>query len=545
MRRFFFAAAVAFAAVWGAERVEAQTPRRVENLTDLHRATFRLRAVDASGRGRVGTGSLNALDGGRYLGSTNWHVVDGYVDVVAEFFGDGRPFSVPARVEWARGDDRPTDCAVVSIQADALTAYAPPVVPLAAEGESPRVGDVIISCGCSEARAPFAFVGYVEDYFGKVARFYPAPKGGQSGSAVLRYYPNDGWRLVGWVTYRVGDERTRSEEQMRGGIVGVDAFYAALDDGRTRTNFDVSPGKPSPPPGMTWCAFDDSLGASAAAPLEESATLGTLNGLDGGEILSLDELARDFYAKFDAPSAAEAPPIAFAIGSTDVATKPVASGTRISVLFYTMNGCVACRQAEPVAAKFQAQGRPIRSFNVSNPEGKADADRRGVLEFPTFVCYRSDDGGASWREIARFVGVSSDLETRLEQIFSLGAQGGATGPPPSSPSRPSPGDAARRLADLYRDSLRYVPRDGGRSQPSPGTAPDPILGGRVVPETFGLWNVDPDAVQKILDDLWEEKKAAVDERLRRLVVNMVALNGAATFAVVWLALKLFRRKEKE
>ena len=155
------------------------------------------------------------------------------------------------------------------------------------------------------------------------------------------------------------------------------------------------------------------------------------------------------------------------------------------------------------------------------------------------------DGGASWREIARFVGVSSNLETRLEQIFSLGAQGGATGPPPSSPSRPSPGDAARRLADLYRDSLRYVPRDGGRSQPSPGAAPDPILGGRVVPETFGLWNVDPDAVQKILDDLWEEKKAAVDERLRRLVVNMVALNGAATFAVVWLALKLFRRKEKE
>ncbi len=271
-----------------------------------------------------------------------------------------------------------------------------------------------------------------------------------------------------------------------------------------------------------------------------------MNGLDAdAEILSLDELARDFYAKFDAPPATEAPPIAFAIGSTDVATKPVASGTRISVLFYTTNGCVACRQAEPVAAKFQAQGRPIRSFNVSNPEGKADADRRGVLEFPTFVCYRSDDGGASWREIARFVGVSSDLETRLEQIFSLGAQGGATGPPPSSPSRPSTGDAARRLADLYRDSLRCVPRDGGRSQPSPGAAPDPILGGRVVPETFGLWNVDPDAVQKILDDLWEEKKAAVDERLRRLVVNMVALNGAATFAVVWLALKLFRRKEKE
>lgn len=74
MRRFFFAAAVAFAAVWSAERVEAQTPRRVENLTDLHRATFRLRAVDASGRGRVGTGSLNALDGGRYLGSANWRV---------------------------------------------------------------------------------------------------------------------------------------------------------------------------------------------------------------------------------------------------------------------------------------------------------------------------------------------------------------------------------------------------------------------------------------------------------------------------------------
>lgn len=268
-----------------------------------------------------------------------------------------------------------------------------------------------------------------------------------------------------------------------------------------------------------------------------------MNGLDGGEILSLDELARDFYAKFDAPSAAEAPPIAFAIGSTDVATKPVASGTRISVLFYTTNGCVACRQAEPVAAKFQAQGRPIRSFNVSDPEGKADADRRGVLEFPTFVCYRSDDGGASWREIARFVGVSSDLETRLEQIFSLGAQGGAAEPPPSSPSRPSPGDAARRLADLYRDSLRYVPRDGGRSQPSP--SPDPILGGRVVPETFGLWGVDPDAVQKILDGLWEEKKAAVEERIRRFVANFVALNGAATFAVVWLALKLFRRKEKE
>ena len=427
MRRFFFAAAVAFAAVWGAERVEAQTPRRVENLTDHHRATFRLRAVDASGRGRVGTGSLNALDEGRYLGSTNWHVVDGYVDVVAEFFGDGRPFSVPARVEWARGDDRPTDCAVASIQADALTAYAPPVIPLAAEGERPRVGDVIISCGCSEARAPFAFVGYVEDFFGKVARFYPAPKGGQSGSAVLRYYPDDGWRLVGWVAYRVGDERTQSEEQTRRRNLKR-RRRRVLRRARRRANANELrrfAGETVPAAGDDVAPFDDSLGASAAAPLEESATLGTLNGLDGGEILSLDELARDFYAKFDAPSATEAPPIAFAIGSTDVATKAVASGTRISVLFYTTSGCVACRQAEPVAAKFQAQGRPIRSFNVSNPEGKADADRRGVLEFPTFVCYRSDDGGASWREIARFVGVSSNLETRLEQIFSLGAQGGA------------------------------------------------------------------------------------------------------------------------
>ncbi len=198
---------------------------------------------------------------------------------------------------------------------------------------------------------------------------------------------------------------------------------------RAASRYDAA--RPSRELDAYW-SRDDSLGTSAVEPLEESATLGTLNGLDGGEILSLDELARDFYAKFDAPSATEAPPIAFAIGSTDVATKPVASGTRISVLFYTTNGCVACRQAEPVAAKFQAQGRPIRLFNVSNPEGKADADRRGVLEFPTFVCYRSDDGGASWREIARFVGVSSDLETRLEQIFSLGAQGGATGPPPSS-----------------------------------------------------------------------------------------------------------------
>ena len=51
--------------------------------------------------------------------------------------------------------------------------------------------------------------------------------------------------------------------------------------------------------------------------------------------------------------------------------------------------------------------------------------------------------------------------------------------------------------------------------------------------------------QILLDGLWEEKKAAVEERIRRFVANFVALNGAATFAVVWLALKLFRRKEKE
>ncbi len=544
MKRFFFATTLALALAFGGDGAEAQTPRRVENLTDLHRATFRLRAVDSSGRGRVGTGSLNALDGGRYLGSANWRVVDGYVDVVAEFFGDGRPFSVPARVEWARGDDRPTDCAVVSIEAERLNAYAPPIIPLAAEGEKPRVGDVIISCGCSEARAPFAFVGYVEDYFGRVARFYPAPKGGQSGSAVLQYYPNDGWRLVGWVAYRVGDERTKSEEQMRGGIVGVDAFYDAVGGTGSRTNFDVSPGTPGPPPGMTWRSFD---GGASTASGEEPATLGTLNGLgDGAEILSLEELARDFCAKFDAPSPTteDAPPVAFAIGSTDSATEPVAKSTRISVLFYTMDNCSACRQAEPIAAKFQAQGRPINTFNVSDPTSKADADRRGVLEFPTFVCYRSDDGGASWREIARFVGAANDLETRLEQIFSLGAQGGATGPSPER-SQTSPGDAARRLADLYRGGFRYVPPgDGERSRTEPGTGPDPILGGRVVPETFGLWGLDPDAVQKTLNDFWEERKAAVEERIRRFVVNLVALNGAATFAVVWLALKLFRRKEK-
>lgn len=530
MRRFFLAAVAL--AILGGSSVAAQAPRRVENLTDLHRATFRLRAVDATGRGRVGTGSLNALDGERYLGSTNWHVVDGYVDVVAEFFGDGRPFSVPARVEWSLGDDRPTDCAVVSIPADALSAYAPPVVPLAGEGASPRVGDVIISCGCSEGRAPFAFVGCVEDYFGKVALFYPAPKGGQSGSAALRYYPGDGWRLVGWVAYRVGDERTKTEEEMRGGIVGVDAFYAALDGARTPTNFDVSPEKPAPPPGMTWCACDD------------PAPLGLL---DGAGIPSLDELAEDFYARSSLLSSAtaDAPPVAFAIGSTDSATKPAASGTRISVLFYTMDGCLACRRAEPIVAKLQAQGRPIRTFNVFDPALKADAGRRGVAAFPTFVCYRSDDGGANWREIARFVGAERDLETKLEQIFSLGAQGGAPGASPASPSRPGPVDAARRLADLYRDCLRRAPRDDAPSQPSPGADSDPILGGRVVPETFGLWGVDPDAVQKILDDLWEENKAAVDARLRRLVLNLVALNGAVMFAVVWLALKLYRRGDEK
>lgn len=340
-------------------------------MEDLHAASCRVLALDAGGRGAVGTGTVCGVISEGYCVLTNWHVVGARRSVKVQFFGDGHLIESPGTVIASWHDDaQPYDFALITVPISGLAGYEPPYVPLAEPTARPQAGDMILSCGCSEGRWPMAWKGHIERLGEGTFQFQPAPKGGQSGSAIVRRIDGRLY-ITGVLTWRVGGERGGGEERMRGGAISIGKLYDAYE-GRSRTR-----GGSVVPPDATWCA--------AANSAERRYAVYTANGITTGG------------------SAGQT-----AVGKGD-----------LEVLFFTQEGCVPCREAEGIVKRYAALGYPIRTIVLGSASGREEGRVRSVVSTPTFIVLDRSSGRE--REVSRFTGARS-LEQRLGRIFTEDAE---------------------------------------------------------------------------------------------------------------------------
>ena len=429
---FFFGLVIGllFALHWSGCCCQGAEPAR--NLEDIHAASCRVFAVDQNGRGAIGTGTICGLFNGKYYVLTNWHVVESYRQVTLQFFGTGRITECKGTViaTW-HNETQPYDFAIITVEQRQLAQYDPPFVPLAQRGTRPKTGGLIFSSGCSEGRWPFAWKGSVESYYGETAQFFPAPKGGQSGSAIVEEIDGE-LRITGILTWRVGDEKSLSEEEMRGGAIPISKLYEAFD-GKSKTGLPNSV-----PPYSVWCKDEvkpeqekQEPQKTEAKTVEEKPKEETIKRIDPKE---KPEKSKDHAIYKVEPKAELVPqsipihketekPKVHAIGNTDDFIKPVSKKDIVEVIEFTSAYCQPCQQAKPIVEALQKQGYKIHVVQIDNDEGRQMAFERKVTGVPTFIAYRSGDNRATWSELSRFSGVSN-LRERLLQSFSLGNSGG-------------------------------------------------------------------------------------------------------------------------
>ena len=412
------------------------------NLEDVHAASCRVFAIDASGRGAIGTGTVCGLFNNKYYVLTNWHVVENHRTVTLQFFGTGRITECKGAViaTW-HNENQPYDFAIITVDRASLAQYDPPFVPLGKRGTRPTTGGPILSSGCSEGRWPFAWKGSIESYYGETAQFFPAPKGGQSGSAIVEELDGRLY-ITGILTWRVGDERQLSEEDMRGGAIPIAKLYEAFD-GKNRTGLPNSV-----PPYSVWCREETDGENPPEEPASEPVTEAVEESKEEPAEKPATEPASESAEKPATESAVEkdeavihvepeTAPVELpkkarserlyrhAIGNTEDFQKPVAQKEIVEVIMFTSTYCQPCQQAKPVIADLTKQGYVIHVVDVDNDSGRKMAFERNVTSTPTFVIYRSPDNRATWTEVSRFSG-ATDLKERLLQSFSLGNSGGNT-----------------------------------------------------------------------------------------------------------------------
>lgn len=397
----------------------AREPART--LEDLHAASCRILAFDTSGRGAVGTGTICGVLAEDYCILTNWHVIGARRSVRVQFFGNGQLIESAGTVIAAWHDDtQPYDFALITVPISSLTGYEPPYVPLADPGVEPAAGETILSCGCPEGRWPMAWKGHIDEGGGDTFRFIPAPKEGQSGSAIVQRI--DGKLFVtGILTWRIGDERRDTEERMRGGAIPIRKLYDAYR-GCCQTR-----GGSAVPPGAKWCAQARYAVLSVEKPDQTAAKKTGTAARDG-----------------------------------------------IEVLFFTQSGCIPCREAEAIVQRYVSLGYAIRTIDMGSGTGYEEGRSRSVSCTPTFIVL--EHAGGTTREITRFTGVRS-LEERLARIFS-GSQPPAADlspifDPPSGTPAPAPAPVP---IPAPAPAPAPAPVPAPVPIPAPAPVPDPFPG---------------------------------------------------------------------
>lgn len=197
--RFAAACVAALGAAVGARAAEPAW-----NMEDLHRSSCRVVGTSGGAGTQVGSGLTVGELENDYVVKTNAHAVDGGKSFVVQYFGDGAPLSVNARLDRKFYDSRKQhDVALLTASRSELGGYDPPIVPLAPpERAEIDAKKPIYACGCPGAREPQAWGGRTIGAFGRLQTFKPAPLQGQSGSGIVQRSPNGWFERRATLTYR-------------------------------------------------------------------------------------------------------------------------------------------------------------------------------------------------------------------------------------------------------------------------------------------------------------------------------------------------------
>ena len=505
-----------------------------QNLEDVHAASCRVFAVDANGRGAIGTGTVCGLIKDRYYILTNWHVVEGYQNVTLQFFRDGRIVECKGKVAatW-HNETAPYDFAIITVKYADLASYDPPFVPLAPRGAKPTVGGTILFSGCSEGRWASAWKGAVESYYGETAQFFPAPKGGQSGSAIVEK-TDSGLAVTGILTWRVGDEKRLAEEQMRGGAIPICKLYDAFDGRRPTGTGDAVPED------AVWCLDEPEEIQPTTENTEPESAESELSVESPVEVMTEE---RVIHAEQDLPiqepqtisssliptDAARWDTKEYAIEDTEKFKAPVMASNEviIEMIQFTSAACGPCQRAKPIVESFIRNGYRIHVISIDDEEGRAEAQRRQVTLVPTFITYRSRDGRQTWTEISRFSGIEN-LAERIKQAFSSGNSGGVGMSDIQEPVRSGNNDIAPLIRE-YENGFKLFPNLRGRDEETPDDESDRA------PELGVLRGILPE-----LDNLFVWIRGEIGKMIWKALKWAVLVISAFWFCQYWIL--LFLRK---
>ncbi|MBR4975461.1 MAG: hypothetical protein IKY61_00290, partial [Thermoguttaceae bacterium] len=345
-----------------------QQARPARTLGDIQASSFRVVASTGSGQFSTGSGWTCGYTKNHAVGATNAHVVNGAKDVTVQYFGDGRPFNVDARVYRVYDDaSLGRDFAWLLMDKNTVALYDPPIIPIAPRVRAEIANNrPIASSGCPEAREPMAWRGRCVGEFGTVQTFKPAPRQGQSGSVIAQMNDDGYFEAVAILSYLMqGDATTRDEEydfdpQIGGALPLANIYDATFGKTRTSTNDDLQV-----VPVSAQFTMTPAVSRSRGLPEHVAQTL---------------ELTR--------------PALIFACSE-----------------YYT-----PCRQAKPFVNEL-ARNHKVYVADATTPNGLKAIRDYNVRQYPTFIFLEIDADGLLVREHGRLVGYDASTRQRVEQFF--------------------------------------------------------------------------------------------------------------------------------
>ena len=394
--------------------VGAEPARPVLTMEDAHRCAFRVVASsNGSTATQVGSGATIARLKNEWLGATNAHVVDGCGVFAMQYFGDGRPVCVDAKLVGKYYDSsRGLDFALLAASRSALDAYDPPIAPLAPpERARLDAASPILSVGCPEAREPQAWKGRVTGQFGEVRQFKPAPLQGQSGSGILQFSPEIGaYETRALVTYRTDPSALKDADfdAAEGGALEFALLYDALNVGERNGS---GGGRSGSNGGNGGVPAPRSRTGAALVPCVATSPSGFGTALWRSSVAEETSRTNDLRNVNDATS-----------------TKPL-------LLYFRSDDCGACRGSTPVVEEFARKGWPVKILNIADAEGGRAWRAYGFQVVPAFAFIEVDAAGDWFATLDLWTG-AGDVRRRIERNFAAFKSRDPTRPRPPS-TRPT------------------------------------------------------------------------------------------------------------
>ncbi len=410
----------------------AEPPLRpVVTMDDAHRCAFRVVASsNGSTATQVGSGTTIARLKNEWLGATNAHVVDGCGVFAMQYFGDGRPVCVDAKLvgKWY-DSSQGLDFALLAASRSALDAYNPPVAPLAPpERARLDAASPILSVGCPEAREPQAWKGRVTGQFGEVRQFKPAPLQGQSGSRILQFSPETGvYETRALVTYRTDPSALRDADfdAAEGGALEFALLYDALNVGGRSGSGGV------PVPRSRTSATVDSAARLSFVPCVATGFDATSSSANGSKSTLPSGFETALWRSSDLTARAAEPP-----KSSDLRSgNDGAASTKPLLLYFNATWCNKCPPTTAPVAEFARKGWPIKILDVDSAEGGRAWRAYGLQVVPSFAFIEVDAAGDWFATLDLWTG-GADARRRIERNFAAFKSRDPTRPRPN-PARPT------------------------------------------------------------------------------------------------------------